>query len=612
MKIIKKLLTALFLLLTAFTSLGGEVRLSVDPGRGKRNIEAGDMFYITIEIVNLEGNPEKPSSVPGARLVYFDRTGMTSQFSSSGGKTYRSSSVTWTMTLRAQKEGDYSFGPITVDGVRSNVVKYSIGKAMPKQDNPVRGQNTSSSNVQDEDDDGKPKYIGHGDQNLFLRANVNKTTAWEQEALVYTVKLYTTYDAVKFIGATSAPKFDGFVVEESKDISNQLSYETMNGKTYATAVIARYIIFPQMTDALKIRGNTYTISVDRREYYHDPFFGNLAYSQPLQLNVTPNDLTINVKSLPLPKPADFCGGVGSFTLSSSLKGNDFKTNQTTSVVYTITGSGNVKYVQMPDLGTLYPPQLEIYTPTTNQNITTGSTSVSGKVSFDYSFMPLEEGTFNIPSIRMSYFNPETGSYETTEAKGYTINVTQGSGSAKSQVRKRLNFNQDLEKVELSELRKEHRPLVFTFPYWLFYIVPVVILTGVWIWYYRYEKLHSDMAVFNSRRADKLARKRLRRAAAAMKKNQRDLFYTELLKALWGYLGDKLKMPTSELMRDNIRQMLESKDIDSEAIDKMIALLDEAEFAKYSSAGGSSVMGKDYQDAVKAINGIEESFRQAKK
>ncbi len=98
----------------------------------------------------------------------------------------------------------------------------------------------------------------------------------------------------------------------------------------------------------------------------------------------------------------------------------------------------------------------------------------------------------------------------------------------------------------------------------------------------------------------------------MKKNHREAFYDELLKALWGYLGDKLKMPTSELMRDNIRQMLESQNINAKAIDRMIALIDEAEFAKYSSAGGSSVMEKDYKEAVASINGIEESFRESKK
>ena len=216
-------------------------------------------------------------------------------------------------------------------------------------------------------DSDKPKFIGKGDGNLFLKASVSKSSAYEQEALVYTVKLYTTYDAIKFIGASAAPKFDGFVVEESKAISSQLNYETYNGKTYATAVIARYIIFPQMTGSLKVTGNTYTVAVDQREYYHDPFFGSMSYSTPLQLNVTPNDLSVDVRPLPVPKPADFSGGVGKFSISSSLKSSEFKTNQAAAIVYTVTGSGNLKYVQLPDLQSIYPSEIEIYIPSTKQN-----------------------------------------------------------------------------------------------------------------------------------------------------------------------------------------------------------------------------------------------------
>ncbi len=602
------LLTALVAGLAA--AYAAEVRMEVSPGPGRRSIEVKDLFYITIEVVNLDGSPAQPSNVPGAKLVYFDRTGSSSSFTSINGKTSRSTSYTWTATLRAEKEGNFSFGPITVGGVKSNVVHYNIGKAMPAQRQSA-AQSQGATGRQGGSDDDKPQYIGHGDQNLFLRANVTKTSAYEQEALVYTVKLYTSYDAVKFIGATAAPKFDGFVVEESKDISQSLSYETYNGKSYATAIIARYIIFPQMTGALKVSGNTYTISVDRREYYHDPFFGSMAYSQPLQLNVTPNDLVVNVKPLPSPKPVDFSGGVGKFNITSQLKDAEFKSNQTASIVYTVSGTGNVKYVQMPDLATLYPPQLEIYTPTSTQNVNVGSTSVSGNVTFDYSFMPLEEGTFKIPDVKMVYFNPETGQYETSVAKGYTITVQKGKGSAKSQARKRLHFDSELQTIDMARLHKVHSPIVYKGAYWLWFIIPTVILLlsiGLWI---RYNRMHKDMAALNMRRADKIARRRLRKAAAAMKKKNRDLFYDELLTALWGYLGDKLKMPTSELLRDNIRQTLESRNIPENVTERLIALVDEAEFAKYSSAGGDSAMDRDYKEAIEAINELEDAFRKTK-
>lgn len=600
---------ALLMLLLTGIGWGASVRLSQSPGRGKRTVEVGDMFYIYMEVQDIDARPEVPKSVPGAKVMYFERTGQSSSFSSVNGRTTQSFSYTYTITLRATKEGSFSYGPVTVGGVRSNKVSYHIGAQGAQGSQAPSGAVPGNSRAGADSD--KPKFIGKGDGNLFLRASVSKSSAYEQEALVYTVKLYTTYDAIKFIGASAAPKFDGFVVEESKAISSQLNYETYNGKTYATAVIARYIIFPQMTGSLKVSGNTYTVAVDQREYYHDPFFGSMSYSTPLQLNVTPNDLSVNVKPLPVPKPADFSGGVGKFSITSSLKSSEFKTNQAAAIVYTVSGSGNLKYVQLPDLQSVYPPQIEIYTPTTKQNISAGSSNVSGNVTFDYTFMPLEEGNVTIPEVKLVYFNPETQKYETSVARGYTVNVGKGKSSARSQSRKTVRFNPELLRVNPDKLSVRHVPVIRSFPYWLCFILPVVILAVALIVYKRYVSMHADIAALNSRRADKLARRRLKRAHDALRKGDVENFYTELLKALWGYLGDKLKMPTSELMRDNIRQVLAEKGIPESVVEDLISLIDEAEFAKYSSAGGKEGMDAAYSHAIDTINSLEESFKTSK-
>ena len=600
---------ALLMLLLTGIGWGASVRLSQSPGRGKRTVEVGDMFYIYMEVQDIDARPEVPKSVPGAKVMYFERTGQSSSFSSVNGRTTQSFSYTYTITLRATKEGSFSYGPVTVGGVRSNKVSYHIG-AQGAQGSPAPSGAVPGNSRAGADSD-KPKFIGKGDGNLFLRASVSKSSAYEQEALVYTVKLYTTYDAIKFIGASAAPKFDGFVVEESKAISSQLNYETYNGKTYATAVIARYIIFPQMTGSLKVSGNTYTVAVDQREYYHDPFFGSMSYSTPLQLNVTPNDLSVNVKPLPVPKPADFSGGVGKFSITSSLKSSEFKTNQAAAIVYTVSGSGNLKYVQLPDLQSVYPPQIEIYTPTTKQNISAGSSNVSGNVTFDYTFMPLEEGNVIIPEVKLVYFNPETQKYETSVARGYTVNLGKGKSSARSQSRKTVRFNPELLRVNPDKLSVRHVPVIRSFPYWLCFILPVVILAVALIVYKRYVSMHADIAALNSRRADKLARRRLKRAHDALRKGDVENFYTELLKALWGYLGDKLKMPTSELMRDNIRQVLAEKGIPESVVEDLISLIDEAEFAKYSSAGGKEGIDAAYSHAIDTINSLEESFKTSK-
>jgi len=608
---IKDILLLMMLLIGVISSFGASVHLSVQNGRGRRTIGVGDLFYITYEVSNTETSPQKPSSVPGAKVMYFDRTGQSSSFTSVNGKTSQSFSYTYTLTLRAQKEGSYTFGPVNIGGVKSNTVTYIIGKTEQTQSGqPGDNQGGSSVDPDRHDSGNGPKFIGKGDGNLFLKADITKSSVYEQEALVYTVKLYTTYDAIKFIGATSAPKFEGFVVEESKDVSTSLNYETYGGKTYATAVIARYIIFPQMQGQLKVIGNTYTVSVDEREYYHDPFWGNMSVAKPLQLNVTPNDLSINVKPLPMPQPANFSGGVGQFNIVSTLPSQKFLSNQAASVVYTVTGTGNLKYVKLPDLNALYPSQLEVYSPTPDVKAEVGSSNVSGTARFDYSFMPLEPGTFNIPEVELVYFNPQSGQYETSKAKGYTINVGKGIGSEKSQTRGLLTFNSDLMKIG-GDLKFEHIPYIRMFEYWLFYIIPVLLLLGIVMYYRAYLKANADMLAVRSRKANKMARMRFRKAADCIRRNDSDNFYDEMLAALWGYLGDKLKMPTSELNRENVSQTLESRGIGDMVVERMLALIDECEFAKYAPAKGKTAMDKVYDEGVEVIKCLENCFKQQK-
>lgn len=612
MKLLKRYILLPLLLLLTVAADAATVRLNVQAGRGRREIGVGELFYITYEVSNTEKAPEKPSSVPGAKVMYFDRTGQSSSFTSVNGKTTQSYSFTYTLTLRATAEGTYSFGPVTVDGVQSNTVSYTVGAApQPQQPGaPAQGGGGNNASAPDRHNsaDG-PKFIGKGDGNLFLKANVTKSTAYEQEALVYTVKLYTTYDAIKFIGATAAPKFEGFVVEESKDVSNQLEYETVGGKTYATAIIARYIIFPQMQGQLKVLGNTYTVSVDEREYYHDPFWGSMSVAKPLQLNVTPNDLTIDVKALPAPVPADFSGGVGKFSITSSLPAQNFMSNQAASVVYTVTGTGNLKYVKLPDLNALYPPELEVYSPNAEVDAKVGRNNVSGTARFDYSFMPLESGQFRIPDVKLVYFNPENGKYETSVAKGYDITVGKGQGSEKSQTRGHLAFNPELMKSS-AKLSMSHTPYVKRFGYWLFFILPVIILLGVAAYYRAYLKANADMLSVKSRKANKMAMKRLRKASVCMKRNEPDRFYDEMLAALWGYIGDKLKMPTSELTRQNISEKLDSRSIPENVTADFISLLDECEFAKYAPAATKDNMQPVFDKGVEVINQLEDSFKKS--
>lgn len=603
MRSLKRLLLLFILSAVILPASAGSVRLSLSMQRGQREIGVGDLFYITYEVTDIDAQAQRPASAPGAKIMYFDRTSQSSRFSSVNGHTTQSFSYTYTLTLRAEKEGRFSFGPVTIGGARSNAVSYTIGKSSsknsPTQSNASQSQASAS---------GAPKYIGKGDGNLFLRASVSKTSAYEQEALVYTVKLYTSYDRIKFIGATTAPKFEGFVVEESKSVSSSLSYETYNGKTYATAIIARYIIFPQMKGSLKVIGNTYTVSVDQREYYHDPFWGNMSVSSPLQLNVTPNDLSVNVRPLPSPQPADFSGGVGQFSISASMPRTSLLTNQPASIVYTVSGSGNLKYVRLPDLQSLFPSELEVYSPTTDVKTSVGASNVSGSVRFDYSLMPLEEGDFSIPPVTLTYFDPVAGQYRKVSSRGFSLSVGKGKTSARSQTTNRLRFISDLKNADPARISARHIPLVHSVLYWLFFAVPVIILIAAVAVYRKHLRDMADMAGLMSRKAGKIARSRLKKAYRCLTARDSEHFYDETLAAIWGYLAHRLKMPTSELNRENVAARLSSIGISESLIGKTIRLLDNVEFAKYSPDKSDADMSRIYDEAAHCIESFVRSLR----
>lgn len=618
---IRHFLTFLLLLTSVVVaSAAGKFQVQVQTQTGSDDIEVGEQFYVYLKLENIDGEPTAPS-VPGASVKYFTLSSQSSSMTSVYGKVTRSSSRTYVATCSAVKEGSYSVGPFSLDGVSSNKASYKIVKKgsgslskmqqrqQQRQQQSVAG-NQSGAYPDDDDDDDTPKFIGKGNEKLFLKASVSKSTAYEQEALVYTVKLYSSYAPIKFIGATEAPKFDGFVVEESDEVSKSLQYETYNGHEYATAVIARYIIFPQMTGKLTVKGNTYTVSTDQQEYYDDPYFRMLTVRRPVQLNVTPNDLVIDVKPLPTPQPADFSGGVGQFSISSSLPSANLKSNQAASVEYVVKGSGNLKYIKLPDLNNIYPKQLEVFTPTTEVNASPRGATVTGSVKFDYSFTPLETGQYTIPEVALVYFNPATGTYEKSVAKGFEVTVDKGALSEKSQTKNRLKF--DAELMPVKNLQMSYQPYVRNGLFWLWYIIPTVVLIACAFIYRRQLKSAADIVGTRMRKAGKVAAKRLKKAAACMKSGDREKFYDEMLVALWGYVSAKLNIPASELNRQNVAEKLSAAGASEESINEFVAVLDDCEFAKYAPGSGNGELMSVYDRGAHIIETLEDSNLNKKK
>lgn len=570
------------------------VRLSIDAPDGK--IEVGSTFHISIHAVNTPGEMEVDNYPPGVKVVYKSLSQQTIN-----GET--DTQLIW--TCKGVTPGKYSFGPVSVGGKKSNKISYQVVPASggSKPPSPSNNNNTNASVY---DPNSGPLFVGKGNEEMFLKAYVNKTTAYEQEAIEYTVKLYTTYGDINFMGAVAAPKFEGFVVEESSDRSTSFVFEDYNGKSYKTAVIAKYIIFPQKAGRLKVIGNTYTVSTDARQYYHDPYYQTITVKRPVQLNVTPNDVIIDVKELPTPVPDNFMGGVGKFRLSSSMPTTHLTTNSAAQYIISIQGEGNIKYLKLPELAPYFPNSFELYTPEISVDAAVEEGTVKGTAKFDYSVVAKETGEFRIPSISFTYFDPDTEEYKTLKTDEKTVEVASGQVSSKSQ--QSLTFNNEL--LPIGKIKKHTDDLyVDSILYWLWYIVPFLLFVVSLGIYRKYINERSNMVIYRSKNANKMAMKRLAKAYDCIKNNQEEAFYDEMLSALWGYIADKLKIPTSQLNRSNVEEEFSKHNVKESTFLPIIKLIDECEYAKYTPVSRGANMRQIYSDAVESLSKVESEYEE---
>lgn len=592
------LLILLVSLIVPVGSFGASV-VKITTDASGEGVEVEESFHITIEAINCAGSLDISSLPPGVKVVY-RTTRQSSKVTSYNGRTEQINSTSLILTCKGVTPGKYTFGPVSVDGTKSNVVSYKIIPSTGK-----KARSNSNAGLSNMTQTG-PLFVGNGNEEMYLKAYVNKTTAYEQEAIEYTVKLFTTYGDIKFLGAAAAPKFDGFVVEESSDVSNSFKFEDLNGKTFKTAIIARYIIFPQKAGKLKVTGNTYTVSTDARQYYHDPYYQTITVRQPVKLNVTPNDIVIDIKELPTPIPENFIGGVGSFQISSTLPANHLKTNEAATITYTIKGEGNIKYLTFPALGDFLPSSIEVYSPEVSVDANVGSSNVSGSAKFEYSIIPRETGNFKIPSIKLSYFDPADKTYKYIDTREYTLSVSMGEVSSKSQ--QSLVFNPEL--LPTGKLMREGlRPYVFSWLYWLWFVVPVILLIVTLFVYRKHLHEREDMVLFRSKNANRMALKRLAAAYKCYKNNQEKEFYDEMLAALWGYLADKLKIPTSQLNRSNVSEEFKEHGVKVSTFQPIINLIDECEYAKYTPVSREANMKQLYTDAVESLSKVESEYEE---
>ncbi len=568
-----------------------------------RQVVEGNKFNVTFVLNNGEGSGFTPPEVSGAKLIYGPSVSHSYSSSWVNGKSSHSSSEEYTMIYKATQTGKCHIGAasVVVDGKRMATKAFTIevlpsGSSQPSQQTQrTPGAPTPYSDPMTQSAD---KEVSGKD--LFVRIEMSKPRVYEQQAVVCTIKLYTKYQVSQFM-PTIQPSFDGFLIEEIPMQPSLNKVETLNGQQYMVATLKKCILYPQQSGDLTITSGNYDVSVVQFDTFRS-IFGTISKPVEKSLKVTSNKATIHIQPLPEPKPASFTGAVGKFNVTTDLKpATGHKTYSAATYRYVISGTGNIKYIKAPDVK--FPDQFDVYDPKTDVQVNDGAGDMSGKVVMDYTFIPQYAGEFDIPAGEFSYFDPESGKYVTLTVPSRHLTVAKGEGQPSNHYRMK---NMDIRPIKNGDLglKKAHGYILDSWTYLLWFLLPLLALMALLVYYRKQLKERADVRRMRSKRASKVAQRRLKAARGFASRGDRSGFYAEMLNALWGYMSDKLSIPVSELSKDNINAELEQYGIDEQLRKQSMDLIDKCEFAQYAPELASDDMNAVLDEAAGVIDRLE--------
>ena len=606
---IRKIKILLILLLVGYGASADNIRFTMEAPEA---VAVGDQFRLSFTL-NESGSDLQLPDLSNFDLLMGPSTSQSSSFQMINGKTTQSTSFSYIFVLRAKKEGKFTIRPasIKVDGktYESNSLDIQVVKGQPQQQQSSAAQ--QGSQAQEATPTGNISK-----ENLFVRLSLDKSSVSKGEQIRATVKLYISQNVpLNGFDEVKLPSYEGFWTKEI-DVPQQVNFtrEVYNGKIYQVGILKKTILFPQQTGNIKIDPFEITClvrqKVRQQQGLFDDFFDNY---RVVKAKVVSDPITVNVKDLPN-QPANYSGAVGNFNFTGALDKTDIKSNEAVTLKLTVNGSGNLTLINPPKIE--LPEDFEAYEPKTNQNTVANDNGLSGSVSFEYLFIPRFAGNFKIPAIEFVYFNPSTRQYETRSTQAFTLNVQKGSDDQNAAVVNSYSnegvkmIGKDIRfiKQNTSELQPKGISFYGTLGFYSVYGLSLLAFSLVYVVNRKKIKESANLALVRNKRANKIALKRLKAAAGHMKNNKAELFYESVIKALWGYLSDKLSIPVADLNRERASANLLKRGIDQVVVDELMRLIDDCEFARFAPAAYSGTMKEMYDGAAKVMDIFEKQIK----
>ncbi|MBR7022697.1 MAG: protein BatD [Bacteroidales bacterium] len=591
----------------------------------KNQVMVGERFQVVFE-ANAEGKNFQAPSFEGFTVVGGPFTSSSSSFSMVNGSMSHTVRCTYTFALQAYQEGTFHVGSatLTVKGKKISSEPFDI-KVIPDDGSHAApsGGGSSSGQGQSQQNTSDPQVSG---KDLFIRVIPSKKSAYVGEQVVLTYKLYTKVP-VSSLSVERMPSYAGFWTKDITDNNGgslRQTSEYINGIEYTAAEIQKIVVVPQRSGTLPIdpmiieciaqirTESNRQRSMDPFEaFFNDPFFNrNIAN---VRKELTSQTLNLEVKSLPENgKPASFAGAVGNFNFKSEIDKTELSTNEAFTLTLTVSGTGNVELLQMPT--PVFPPDFEVYDPKITMNVNNNANGLSGTKKAEYLVIPRRAGSFTVPAVEFSYFDPSKGTYQTLSSQPYEIKVEKGKGGDEGSSGGIYASNQEGIKYLGSDIRhimtgNAHlKPMHAVFfgsaAYFVVLLVLLVLFVILLFVLKKREQLSKDTAANRNRKADKVARGRLKSAAQFLKAKDQDKFYVEMSQALWGYIADKLGIERSKLSMDTVNETMKAKNVPDELTQQFIDTLNSCEFARFAPGSAEAKMDDLYQRGIDVISKAE--------
>ncbi len=406
-RFVPPLMMAGWLIVCAGHAQAGDLQVSASLDRNP--ITTTEQAVLSVTVSGAGGNLPDPQ-LPALPDFQVYNAGRSQNFTWINGKA--SSNVTHNFVLTPSKEGQFNIPPVRVSEQGQTVESSALALVV------TRGDPSAVQGSARPEGAARPAPPGQGAHAVFIAGTVDKASVYVGEPLVFTFRLFNRVPLLSQ-PRYQPPEMTGFWTE---DLPPQRNFTTSyKGMPYNVTEV-RTALFPSAPGKSQI--GSARLNVNLENFGTDPFGSNFFaqfFGRGEEKELRTEPISIHVKALPSPKPADFSGAVGTYSLSAQVDKPKIAVGQPLTLSLTIAGRGHIKSI--PDLPLPSLTNFRTFDASAATNIEKKEGTVEGSKVFKTVLIPTASGDLTIPQISFTYFDLSEHAYRTARSRPLVVHVS---------------------------------------------------------------------------------------------------------------------------------------------------------------------------------------------